>query len=225
METVTSETRKSELIRLGGIAVLLALAIHIWVNGFLKTFPPADPSAAELEAYLAAEAGTWAVVHGLKYVALVGLVLFSAGVYARTCGTQGRDWGVVGLLGAAIHVTNALIANGIEILAFYDFARLSGDESLFWLLFYMVRVLFTAEIVAWGVFIFGFSMAGFRSGRLPLWIDILGFAGAGTCMLAGAFVVSVLREGWASPIIDVASVAGLVWFASVGVFLMLRGNS
>ena len=134
MQDTSTGSANGGLIRIGGLAVILALSIHVFVNGVLKEFPPADPSLLELQAYLAAEAGTWAIVHGLKYLALVGLVLFAAGVYARTCPKRSgleASWGIVGLLGTAIHVTNALIANGIEILAFYDFTRLSEQASLF----------------------------------------------------------------------------------------------
>jgi hypothetical protein len=228
MQDTSTGSANGGLIRIGGLAVVLALSIHLFVNGVLKEFPPEDLSLLELQAYLAAEEGTWAIVHGLKYLALVGLVLFSAGVHARTCrmrGGLGAGWGVVGLLGTAIHVTNAMIANGIEILAFYDFSRLSEEPSLFWLVFYMVRVLFTAEIVAWGIVILGFSMAGFRSKTLPWWITSLGFVGSGACFVSGVFVVSVLTEGWASMLIDVANLTGLTWFASVGVFMMMRGDS
>ncbi len=49
--------------------------------------------------------------------------------------------------------------------------------------------------------------------------------GARPCLLAGAFTVSVLKGGWASPVMDVASLAGLAWFASAGVFMTLRGDS
>lgn len=48
----------------------MALTIHIVVNWVLKEFPPEDPSLAELQSYLLDEAGTWAFVHGLRYVAL-----------------------------------------------------------------------------------------------------------------------------------------------------------
>jgi len=132
---------------------------------------------------------------------------------------------VVGLLGAAIHVTNALIANGIEIVAFYDFSRLSEEVSLFWLLYYTVRVLFTAEIVAWGVVIFGFSMAGFQSATIPRWISVLGFFSAVVCILPGIFTVSVLKGGWAGTLMDIAAVTGLVWYASMGIFMLVRGDS
>ena len=222
-----TDRRNGILIRVGGFAVLLGLGIHVYVNGFLKQFPPQNPSLAELRAYLAAEAETWALVHGVKYLALVGLVIFAAGLYARTCGGRGLapGWGVVGLLGTAIHVTNGMMANGIEILAFYDFSRLSEDASLFWLVFYMVRVLFTAEIVAWGVVIFGFSMAGSQSATLPRWITLFGFGSAVACMISGVSVVSVLNDGWAVVPMNIASLMGLVWFASAGVFMMRRGDS
>lgn len=230
MDETTQSTGRQEdrLIRIGGLAVLVALAIHIFVNGFLKKFPPENPSLPELKDYLTVEASTWAIVHGLKYLALVGLVVFAAAVYSRTCRSRralGAGWGVVGLLGTAIHVTNAMIANGIEIMAFYDFTLLSEEASLFWLLFRTVRVLFTAEIVAWGVVIFGFSMAGFQSSTLPRWISSLGFFSATACMVSGVFVVSVLTEGWATILIEVAALTGLAWFACVGIYMLMRGES
>jgi hypothetical protein len=228
-ETTTSTKQQNGgLIRLGGLTVILGLLIHIILNGAIKKFPPQSPSLIELQAYLSAEANTWAIVHGLKYVALVGLVFFAAGLFTRTCCTHRRQavgWGILGLLGSAIHVTNAMIANGIEILAFFDFDRLSEDPTLFWLLFHLARVLFTAEIVAWGLVIFGFSMAGSKSVTLPKWITGLGFFSAALCLVSVVFVVSVLTDGWATMLMDVAAVTGLVWFASVGVYMMMRGSS
>jgi len=51
---------------------------------------------------------------------------FSAGLFVKTYHTgRSLGWGIVGLLGAAMMMTNLLITNGIEILAFYDFTRLS----------------------------------------------------------------------------------------------------
>jgi hypothetical protein len=226
--TLTTDHQNDGLIRFGGLSVILALLLHVILNGAVKQFPPQNPSLAELQAYLSAEASTWAIVHGLKYLALVGLVFFAAGLFARTSSTRGRaiaGWGVVGLLGTAIHVTNAVIANGIEILAFFDFSRLSEDPTLFWLLFHLVRVLFTAEIVAWGLVIFGFSMAGFQSAALPKWIAALGFFSSAACLMSGVFVVSVLTDGWATILMEVAGLTGLAWFACVGVYMMMRGDS
>ena len=83
----------------------------------------------------------------------------------------------------------------------------------------------TAEVVAWGLVIFGFSMAGFQSRRLPRWISVLGFISAAACVFSGVLIVSILTEGWAVLVIDAATLTGLAWFASVGVFMVLRGDS
>ncbi len=226
--TQTTEQQNGGLIRFGGLAVILGLLLHIILNGAIKQFPPQSPSLVELQAYLSAEANTWAIVHGLKYVALVGLVFFAAGLFTRTCCThrkQAVGWGILGLLGSAIHVTNAMIANGIEVLAFFDFNRLSEDPTLFWLLFHLARVLFTAEIVAWGLVIFGFSMAGSKSATLPKWITGLGLLSAAACLVSVVFIVSVLTNGWATILMDIAALTGLAWFASVGIYMMMRGST
>ena len=116
---------ESSLIRIGGLAIIVGMAIHIVLNVVLKEFPPEDPTSSELQEYLAREAGTWATIHGFRYLAFTCIVLFAAGLFARTCRTRSAGetgWGVVGLLGAAIFVTNGIITNGVEILAFHNFA-------------------------------------------------------------------------------------------------------
>jgi hypothetical protein len=89
------------LIRLGGLAIIVGLAIHVVLNSVLKEFPPENPTVTELQAYLSNEAGTWAIVHGFRYVAFACIVLFAAGLFSRTCCTrraQTTGWGVVGCL-------------------------------------------------------------------------------------------------------------------------------
>ena len=216
------------LIRLGGLAMLVGFAIHIVANMVLKVFPPENPSLAELKTYLSNEAATWAIVHGIRYVALVCIVLFAAGLFVRTCCTRSTPttgWGIVGLIGAIMMMVNLLITNGIETLTFMDFDRLSQQEDVFWTLFYLTRVLFTAEIVTWGVLILGFSMAGLQSATLPKWIVGLGFLSAATGLLTGVFIVSIMEEGWPSVFAEVASLTGMIWFASVSIHMLRRGSS
>ena len=117
--TESSNTDHAGLIRLGGLAMLAGLAIYIVANEVLKVFPPENPSLAELQTYLSNEAGTWAIVHGIRYVALVCIVLFAAGLFVRTCcirKTSTTGWGIVGLIGTGMMVVNLLITNGIETL-------------------------------------------------------------------------------------------------------------
>lgn len=214
------------IIRVGGFAILFGLAIHIYVNSFVKQFPPENPSLVELQQYLSDQADSWAIVHGLRYVAFVCIALFGAGLFVRTSGPRTiypNGWGVVGLLGCAMMLSNALITNGIEILAFFDFNRLGEDPRLFWLLFQITRVLFTAEIVTWAILILGFSMAGWSSSMLPKWLAGFGLLSATAGILTGVFIVSILNDGWAVILIDVASLTGLAWFLCAGVYMLLKG--
>lgn len=219
----------STLIRIGGAALLIAFAIHIVANVFLKEFPPSDPTLAELEAYLAAEAGMWKTVHGLRYIAIASLSLFLGGIVARTRMNPARPpggWEYVGLVGGCLHLANLFITNGIETFAFLDFSRLSGQPDLFWLVFHMTRVLFTAETAAWAILIFGFSVAGWKSGTIPMSLAVLGFVAAAFAVGSGAFVGAVMTSGgWPGIASEIAAIASLAWFVSVGVLMLWRGGS
>lgn len=224
----TNDQGQVGLIRLGGLAIIVGLAIHIILNGVLKEFPPEDPTATELQAYLSNEANTWAIVHGFRYVAFACIVLFAAGLFSRTCCTrtaQTTGWGVVALLGTAIFVTNGVIANGIEMLAFLNIDLLSQQQDLFWLLFRLTRVLFTAEVVTWSILILGFSIAGWRSTTIPRWLAALGLLNVAAGMLTGGFIVSVVTGGWAIIFADAAALTGLAWFACTGLYMLIRGAS
>jgi hypothetical protein len=226
--TETDGQGQAGLIRLGGLAIIVGLAIHAILNSILKEFPPEDPTVTELQAYLSNQAGAWAIVHGFRYVAFACIVLFAAGLFSRTCCTrpaQTTGWGVVGLLGTAIFVTNGIITNGIEILAFLNIDLLSQQQELFWLLFRLTRVLFTAEVVTWSFVILGFSIAGWRSTTIPKWLVALGLVSVVAGMLSGGFIVSVVTDGWALIVADVAALTGLAWFACVGVYMVVRGAS
>ena len=215
------------LVRIGGLAIILALAIHIVLNVVLKEFPPEHPTATELQEYLTREAGTWAVVHGFRYLAFACIVLFAAGLFSRVCqaGAGTGGWGVVGLLGTAIWVTNGVVTNGIEILAFLNLELVSDRQELFWLLFRLTRVLFTAEIAAWSITILGFCVAGWRSVTMPRWLATLGFLAAAAGMVSSVFIASILNEGRASTVIDLAAPMSLLWFLCTGVYMVLRGGT
>jgi hypothetical protein len=214
-------------VRLGGLAILLGLAIHIVANMVLKTFPSEDFTSIELQDYLSNEAGNWSIVHGLRYVAIVFIIIFSGALFVKTRDigkSKSTGWAIIGLLGAGLMMSNLLMANGIEILAFYDFNRLSEQENLFWLLFYLTRVLFAAELVTWSILIFGFSMAGFYTGTIQKWLVLFGILSSIACLLSSIFIISVLQDGWASYLIEAASLMGLLWFISIGLYMLFQRN-
>ena len=55
MEDIARDSNSKDhtgLIRLGGIAMLAGLVIHVVANMVLKVFPPENPSLDELQTYL-----------------------------------------------------------------------------------------------------------------------------------------------------------------------------
>jgi hypothetical protein len=153
------------------------------------------------------------------------VILFAAALYSK-CATKlpGRSiaWAVVGLLGTAVWVANGIVTNGIEILAFISDEQVSERQELFWLLFDLTRVLFTAEIAAWSITIFGFSMAGQQSATTPTWLYVFGFFAAAAGMVSSVLVISVISGGWAALLADLAAIASLAWFLCMGVAMLLR---
>ncbi|NNE07527.1 MAG: hypothetical protein HKN20_03085 [Gemmatimonadetes bacterium] len=216
------------LIRLAGFAMILGLTIHIVLNGFVKVMPPEDPSLAELKTYLSDEAGTWALVHGIRYIAFLCIAIYAAGAFCRTSLVRDRKptgWGILGLLGATLWLASALITNGIETFVFLADAESTGTLEVFFPFFYLTRVLWTAELVAWGVLILGFSVAGFLSSTIPKWLSGFGYLVSILAVLSSVFVVSVLSDGWAIYITDFAALGGLLWFACTSVLFIMKGNS
>jgi hypothetical protein len=229
-DTVTDSDTNDHvgLIRLGGIAMLVGFLIHATANWALKVFPPENPTLTELQTYLSDEAGNWAIVHGIRYVAMVCIVLFVSGLFVRTCCTRSTSttgWGIVGLMGAGMMVVNLLITNGIETLIFMDFDRLSQQADTFFTLFYLTRTLFTAEIVAWAVLYLGFGVAGLLSATLPKWIAWLGFFAAANGILTGVFIVPIMNEEWPGIFATLAALPGTIWFVSVSAYMVWRGSS
>jgi len=128
--TESTSRRHDAFIRTGGAVCLVGLTLHVLVNAGLKTMPPPMLGATELRACLAEEASTWALVHGLRNVALPCLVVFAAAVFVRTCSrrpSSALGWGIVGLLGSAMQVVNAFTANAIETFLLLDADRFSEE--------------------------------------------------------------------------------------------------
>lgn len=212
------------LSRIGGGAIVLGLGIHIVVNGVVKTFPPDGMTASQLEAYLRAEAGSWAIVHGARYLAFTCILLFAVVLFGRLSSARNATslpWALGGLAGTVVLLANGVITNAVEMVTFHGGGAVEISLDQFALLLRLTRVLFTAEIVTWMFMIAGYSVAGWISGQLPRWICIVGLVHAVFALLTGAFIVSVISGGTALILADVASLTGLIWFFAAGVFLLV----
>lgn len=218
---------RSLLIRLGGMAGLVTIAVHMVVNMALKSFPDPKLTKDQLQAYFQDEASTWAVVHGLRYFAIVGIVFMVVGLYLRTNrlrAAQGSGWGVIGLVGATLWLANLTITNGIEMFAFLDFQSMSNEPDLFWMVFYMTRILFSAEIVAWVIVTFGFSMSGLRSQALPGWLCYAGILLSFVGFVFSITVVDVLTGGWTSVPATVVAFGIILWLICTSIYMLIRGD-
>ena len=216
----------SRFIRIGGLAILVGMLIHIILNMVLKVMPPENPTQTELREYLANESGSWTIIHGFRYIAFICIVLFSAGMFMRTSSINrphASGWGLVGLLGTALFVTNGILTNGLEMFIMHD-PDISTQPVLFLFLFRLTRVLFTAEVVLWSILILGFSMAGYYSGSVPKWLSILGFINVTAGILMAGFIVVVINGGWALLFADIAALSGLAWFTWSGIYILIRGG-
>lgn len=219
---------RAMLVRVSGMALIVAFTIHIAANGVVKVPPPIDPSLSEMQTYLAAERGSWALVHGMRYVAVVGLALFYSALVVRIQfvdrpGSGG--WEILGLVGGMLHLFTLFIANSIETFLFLGFEFIAKSPELFWSFFYVARVLFNAEILAWAIAILGFSLAGWFSGGLPRWISIVGFVAAPLGLISGVLVAtSMLGSSWLVPVDTLAAPFSLFWFLSSGAWLLWRGH-
>jgi len=223
-----SQARPTALIRIGGLTLLVAFAIHIVANSVIKTMPPEDPTPEQLRAYLDEQVDAWAIVHGLRYIAIIGIAVFAAALFTRTCRLREPrpiGWGALGLLGAAVWLTNLIITNGIETALFLDPDIVSNNTDTFWALFNLTRVLFTAEIVAWAIFIGAFSVCGWLSRTLPRWLCAFGYASAAAGVLCGVFIVSVMTDGPGAILIEIAAIGSLLWYLCTGVYLLAKGAS
>jgi hypothetical protein len=224
-KTETTDDR-SLLIRLGGLAGLVAIAVHMVVNTVLKSFPAENLTLDQLQAYFQQEANTWAIVHGLRYFAIAGIVFMVVGLYLRT-NRQGapseNGWRVIGLVGATLWLANLMITNGIEMFAFLDFNQMDGKPELFWMVFAMTRVLFTAEMIAWTIVTFGFSMGGLRSKTLPGWLGYSGILLSSVGFFSSITIVDVLGGGWTTNLATVAAPGIILWFVCACLYMLLRG--
>lgn len=209
--------------------MLVGFTIHIVANFFLKELPPIDATLDELRVYLETENSMWQVVHGMRYLAVATLVIFYAALFARTrCSTDASTggWEIVGLLGGVLHLASLHITNGVETLAFLDFSLLSENPELFWQTYNIANVLFSAELSVWAVMLLGFSMAGWKSRTIPLWIGLIGFFAAAFAIVAGVFVTAAMTtDGWVAVVYEIAVLATLTWFFCIGVFMVVRGDN
>lgn len=222
---VAAGNRVSTTRIVGGAGIALAASVFVQNAVFGGTGAPAysDPLGVVL-AYHAANRDTLAVAWGLEAVNLPLLLLFVTGLHGlvQRRSAAGADWSRLAVaagaslsalfaLAIATHIAVGLAANG-----------LAEPTPAFALIWQLHAAVFALALPALGATFIGAALASHASGLTWPWQRLLGVAGGGLLILAGAGNLAI-ADG--SPLVFVGVLgfaAWLVWLVVTGLRLILR---
>ncbi|WP_237566043.1 hypothetical protein [Ornithinimicrobium cerasi] len=220
----------------GGVALAYAASVIVqnamFVGGVAQLLGLGDGTAAptygdplgEVLAYHAANRGAVEIAVGLEALNLPLLLLFLTGLQGlvQRRGGAGADWSRLAVAaGATLSAISALvIATHTAVVLAAD--GLTEPTPAFELLWQLHAATWALSLPALGATFIGAAFAGHASGLTPPWQRLLGAAGGGLLILAGAGNLAI-ADG--SPLVFVGVLglaAWLVWLLSSGVRLIRR---
>jgi hypothetical protein len=210
----------------GGAGVALAASVVVQNAVFVGTGAPGfgDP-LGEVLAYHAENRGVVAISVGLEAVILPLLLLFVTGLHGlvQRRGGAGADWSRLAVAaGATLAAVFALVmATHIAVVLAAD--GLAEPTPAFELAWQLHAAAFALALPALGATFIGAALATHASGLTRPWQRLLGVAGGGLLILAGAGNLAI-ADG--SPLLFVGLLglaAWLVWLVVTGLRL-IRGQ-
>jgi hypothetical protein len=210
----------------GGAGVALAASVVVQNAVFVGTGAPGfgDP-LGEVLAYHAENGGAVAVAMGLEAVILPLLLLFVTGLHGlvQRRGGAGADWSRLAVAaGATFAAVEALVmTTHIAVVLAAD--GLAEPTPAFELAWQLHAAAFALALPALGATFIGAALATHASGLTRPWQRLLGVAGGGLLILAGAGNLAI-ADG--SPLLFVGLLglaAWLVWLVVTGLRL-IRGQ-
>jgi hypothetical protein len=210
----------------GGAGVALAASVVVQNAVFVGTGAPGfgDP-LGEVLAYHAENGGAVAVAMGLEAVILPLLLLFVTGLHGlvQRRGGAGADWSRLAVAaGATLAAVEAFVmTTHIAVVLAAD--GLAEPTPAFELAWQLHAAAFALALPALGATFIGAALATHASGLTRPWQRLLGVAGGGLLILAGAGNLAI-ADG--SPLLFVGLLglaAWLVWLVVTGLRL-IRGQ-
>jgi hypothetical protein len=210
----------------GGAGVALAASVVVQNAVFVGTGAPGfgDP-LGEVLAYHAENGGAVAVAMGLEAVILPLLLLFVTGLHGlvQRRGGAGADWSRLAVAaGATLAAVEAFVmTTHIAVVLAAD--GLAEPTPAFELAWQLHAAAFALALPALGATFIGAALATNASGLTRPWQRLLGVAGGGLLILAGAGNLAI-ADG--SPLLFVGLLglaAWLVWLVVTGLRL-IRGQ-
>ena len=229
VEGATRENARSRFVRgrlVGAAAIAFAVSMAIQNAMFVGVDAPAygDP----IEEVLAWHAQNRVVVaiavgqEALHLPLLLGFVTGLHGLVGRR-GGAGADWSrlavAAGATLSAVMAFYAVLWDGVVLSA----GELTEPSPVFELAWQMHAAAFAWSLPALGTTFIGAALAAHASGLTPSWQRLLGVAGGGLLLAAGAANLAI-ADGSALVFVGVSGLAAwLVWLLATGVRLV-RGD-
>jgi len=227
--TVTTPAR-SWFVRgrlVGAAAIALAASMAIQNAMFVWTGPPAygDP-IEEVLAWHAQNRAVVAIAVGLEALNLPLLLGFLTGLHGLVGrrGGAGADWSrlavAAGATFSAVMAFYAVLWDGVVLSA----GELTEPSPVLELAWHLHAAAFAWSMAALGTTFIGAALATHASGLTPSWQRLLGVAGGGLLIAAGAANLAI-ADGSAILFVGLPGFAAwLVWLTATGVRLV-RSNS
>ena len=226
VEGATRENARSRFVRgrlVGATAIALAASMAIQNAMFVWTGPPAygDP-IEEVLAWHAQNRAVVAIAVGLEALHLPLLLLFVTGLHGLVGrrGGAGADWSrlavAAGATFSAVMAFYAVLWDGVVLSA----GELTEPSPVLELAWHMHAAAFAWSLPALGTTFIGAALATHASGLTPPWQRLLGVAGGGLLLAAGAANLAI-ADGSAFLFVGVSGLAAwLVWLLATGVRLV-----
>lgn len=219
--------RHAWVVRLGGLAGLLIIALTLVVNFVLTPLPPAeDADAQQIAAFFSDHSSSMALANGIRNLGLVFIPLWMVGLYClvtRTGDTAAKPWAMMGLVATAALMALGTVNNYIQTAAFADLSVFSEHPEHRRLLRSLSGVGFGgASRLIFAALHANFCIAGWLSMTLPRWLCIVGMLSAGACLVTAGAIGALLAGGWPA-YVDLAVMLPTTLIFQVGVCVhMLR---
>ncbi len=212
----------------GAAAIALAASLLIENLVVLTGAPSYGAPIKEVLAFHAEHPGKVAIAVGMEALnvpLLLGFLTGLHGLIGRRGGGAGADWSrlalVAGASYSAVVMTYAVLWDGVVLSA----SKLTEPSPAFELAWHMHAAAFALSLPALGTTLIGVALAAHARRLTPRWQLLLGVAGGGLLLAAGAASLAI-ADGSAFLFVGVPGYfAWIVWVLATGVRLVRARNS
>lgn len=207
--------------RLAGIGGIVFAVLVGASNIALPNTPAWDASGADVAKFVHDHHTLLALTVATFAITAPSLLAFVAGFMSRVFRSEEKDARLPALIGAGgallICVLFSMVVITRLVLLGMD-GSAAASSPLTELAWHFEAAAFVLNLIAVGVAVFGFGVAGARTGLLPAWFRVVGIAGLGASIVAALPASGVVNgaSGW-----QIGLVAFVGWLA----LLLIAGTN